>query len=121
MPKNHRDYTQWNAERFIRWAAGIGSNTEAVVRAILASRKVEEQGYKACIALLKLADRFSVLRLEEACKRALYYTTTPSFKSVHTILKTGSDKTASASELQPSDTSSDFGFTRGARYYGRND
>jgi hypothetical protein len=91
-----------------------------VVRAILASRKVEEQGYKACIALLKLADRFSVSRLEEACKRALCYTATPSFKSVQTILKTGSDKTTSASELQSTDRSSDFGFTRGAGYYGRN-
>ena len=116
MPEDHRKYTQWNAGRFLSWAQGIGENTVAVVGAILASRKIEQQGYKACMALLKLADKYSVGRLENACKRALSYTPNPSFKSIQTILATGQDK---ISEAPPaSDTSSEFGFTRGAEYYG---
>lgn len=116
MPEDHRRYTQWNAERFLSWAQGIGENTMAVVGAILASRKIEQQGYKACMALLKLADKYSVGRLENACKRALGYTPNPSFKSIQTILATGQDK---ISEEPPTpDTSSEFGFTRGAEYYG---
>jgi transposase len=71
MPEKHRQYSQWNAERFIKWAADIGPYTEQTVKAVIASRKVEEQSYKTCIALLKLSDSYSVLRLETACKKAL--------------------------------------------------
>jgi Transposase and inactivated derivatives len=119
MPVNHQQYIQWNAERFISWAQGIGESTEAVVRAILVSRKVEQQAYKACIALLKLADRYSLSRLEEACKRALFYTPSPSFKSVQSILKIGSDKTTSDKGTQDTPMPSEHGFTRGADYYRR--
>jgi transposase len=55
MPEKHRQYTQWNAERFIKWACDIGPFTEQTVKSIIASRKVEQQSYKTCIALLKLA------------------------------------------------------------------
>jgi transposase len=116
MPEKHRQYTQWNAERFIRWAADIGSNTEHTVKAIIASRKVEQQSYKTCIALLKLADTYSVARLEAACKKALSYTSCPSFRSIRTILKTGSD-TTEQKQTETGDASA-FGFTRGAAYYG---
>jgi transposase len=119
MPEHHRQYTQWNAERFIAWARGIGEKTETVMTAILASRQVEQQSYKACIGFLKLADKYSVERLESACGRALAYGASPSFKSVHTILKTGSDKLADEANSGRNTDSSEYGFTRGARYYGR--
>jgi transposase len=86
MPEDHRKYTQWNSERFLSWARGIGGNTVIVVQAILESRKIEQQGYRVCMALLKLSDKYSPSRLEAACKRALYYTTSPSFRSIQTIL-----------------------------------
>lgn len=116
MPEDHRKYTQWNAERFLSWAESIGQNTVAVVRAILSSRQVEQQSYKACMALLKLGDKHSLVRLESACKRALSYTPSPSFKSIQTILATGQDKLTD--EPPVTDSSSEFGFTRGADYYG---
>ncbi len=47
MPPEHQKYVQWNGERFTRWAARIGGCTEAAVKAILGSYKVEQQGYKA--------------------------------------------------------------------------
>lgn len=34
MPPSHQQYVQWNGERFAKWAAKIGYNTETVVRAI---------------------------------------------------------------------------------------
>jgi len=120
MPEKHRQYTQWNAERFIRWACDIGPCTEQAVRAIITSKKVEEQSYKSCIALLKLADTYSVARLEAACKKALSYTATPGFRSIRTILKTGSDKLKKeiAMITSENETSAAFAFTRGAAYYG---
>jgi hypothetical protein len=122
MPQKHRQYTQWNAERFIRWATDIGPHTQQVVETIIASKKVEEQSYKTCIALLKLADTYSIARLEAACKTALSYAATPSFRSVRTILKTGSDRLKVESKTE-TENSSDaiaqtFAFTRGAAYYG---
>ncbi len=52
MPPEHQKYIQWNGERFIQWAAKIGSNTQVAVKAILGSYKVQQQGYKACLGLL---------------------------------------------------------------------
>ena len=68
------------------------------------------------MGLLKLADKYSVARLEAACKRALSYTPNPGYKSIQSILKTGSDKLEQ--EATP-DSSSEHGFIRGAAYYGR--
>jgi hypothetical protein len=122
MPEKHRQYTQWNAERFIRWASDIGPSTHKAVKAIIASRKVEQQSYKTCIALLKLADFYSTDRLERACEKALCYHSCPSFKSIKTILKTGSDKqTKKAVDEQLKKQEIDaqqYAFTRGNAYYG---
>jgi transposase len=114
MPEDHRKYTQWNSERFLSWARSVGDNTVVVVKAILASRKIEQQGYRACMALLKLGDKYSHSRLEAACKRALSYTLSPSFKSIQTILATGQDELPVE---EPADPSTEFGFTRGPGYY----
>ena len=122
MPEKHRQYTQWNAERFIRWASDIGPSTEQAVKTIIASRKVEQQSYKSCIALLKLADTYSAARLEGACTKALSYHSSPSFKSIKTILKTGSDKRTneikSESWNNPERNTQQHAFTRGTTYYG---
>jgi hypothetical protein len=88
-----------------------------VVKGILACHKIEQQGYRSCMALLKLADKYSVTRLESACARALSYTPNPRFKSIQTILQTGHDKLETVSKPKIQEKKS-FGFTRGAAYYG---
>ena len=117
MPPDHQKYVTWNGDRFKSWATKIGENTVAVVGLFLESHKIEQQGYKACMALLKLADKYSVERLETACARALSYTERPSFKSIQAILKSGRDKIQEESPASPS--SSEYGLTRGADYYSR--
>jgi transposase len=119
MPPDHQKYVQWNGERFKNWAAKIGENTNAVVQSFLSSHKVEQQGYKACMVLLKLADKYSVERLDAACAKALSYTPRPSFKSIQAILKSGQDKIHNP-PATPSN-SSEYGFTRGADYYRRDE
>ena len=47
--------------------------------------KIEQQGYKACMGLLKLADKYTPDRLENACKRALSFTPRPSYKNIQVI------------------------------------
>lgn len=112
-------YLQWNGERFIRWAEQIGQHTAAVVRLFLSAHKVEQQGYKSCMALLKLADRYSAQRLESACRKALSYTVSPSLKSVQSILKSGQDKLLAEDAPAKPEEPKAHKFTRGAGYYKR--
>ena len=44
------------------------------------------------MGLLKLADKYTPERLENACKRALEYTPRPSLKNIQAILASGQDK-----------------------------
>ena len=90
-----------------------------MVSAILASHKIEQQGYRSCMGLLKMADRYSVTRVEAACARALTYTPNPSFKNVSAILKSGQDKLNSPAPQSPPPAPDRHGFTRGADYYKR--
>jgi transposase len=118
MPEDHQKYLQWNSERFISWAEKVGPQTTVTVKSILASHKIEQQGYRSCLALLKLADHYSVVRLEAACARALSYTPHPSYKNISTILKSGQDKLNQAELALPmKEEVNPHGFTRGADYY----
>ena len=116
MPPNHRQYMKWNSDSFREAATLIGMNTVSVVESILMSHKVEQQGYKTCMALLKLSEQYSAERLEAACAKAFFYTTRPSFKSIQTILKTGQDKPPK--EPSPPPNPDAHSFVRGSTYYG---
>lgn len=120
MPEDHQKYLKWDGNRFISWAEKIGTSTSITVKSILSSYKVEQQGYKACMGLLKLADKYSVERLEAACKKALFYTPHPRYKSVKNILATGQDKVSTNAEVPETSQAENnaYGYTRGAEYYG---
>ena len=120
MPADHQKYLEWNGDRFRKWAERIGTNTCKVVNAILASQRVEQQSYRSCMGLLKLADKYSAERLEAACRKTLSYTASPSYKSIKNILAAGQEKIEL--ELQTSDsaaTQNKHAITRGADYYRR--
>lgn len=118
MPEDHVKFLEWNGDRFRRWAAQIGENTNQVVNAILTSKRVEQQTYRSCMGLLKMADKHSKERLEAACKKALSYTASPSYKSVKNILAAWKQEPQNGPQNTKS-TNNDFGITRGAEYYGR--
>ena len=67
---------------------------------------------------MKVADRYSVERIENTCSRALAYTPSPSIKSIKTILKTGQDRVKPDKAEQRMKSSGCYGFTRGAAYFG---
>ena len=67
------------------------------------------------MGILKLADKYSAERLENACKKALTFTPRPSLKNIQAILSSGQDQLGEKAEEHTS--SSQYGFTRGAEYY----
>ena len=118
MPTSHQQYLEWNGDRFRKWAERIGTNTCKAVHAILASQRVEQQSYRSCMGLLKLADKYSAERLEAACRKALSYTASPSYKSIKNILAAGQDKMESELQaLGSASTQNKHAITRGADYY----
>ena len=119
MPKDHREYVAWNGERFLNWAGKIGEHTKTVVQLLLSRNQIEQQSYKSCIALLKLSDSYSALRLEQACKRALSFTERPSLKSIQIILKSGQDNLPQSEPVQRLKEASSHTFTRGRDYFKR--
>ena len=71
MPSSHRRYAEWSPERFRRWAAKIGPNTEGLISAVLASRPHPEQGFRTCLGILRSYRSLDVARLEAVSARAV--------------------------------------------------
>lgn len=115
MPADHQKYLEWNGNRFRNWAKQIGDNTYNVIDRLLTSSSVEQQAYRGCMGILKLAEKYSNRRLESACTRALEFTGNPSYRSIKTIISSGPDET----ESKPESTHNAAGITRGADYYRR--
>jgi transposase len=91
MPKSHQQYAQWTPERLVRWAEKTGPNTVRVVENILRTRPHPQQGFRACLGLMRLGKEYGHERLEAACIRALSANTI-TFRSIDSILKRGLDK-----------------------------
>lgn len=119
MPQDHQRYLEWNGDRFRKWAERIGINTYTVVNAILTSKPVEQQTYRSCMGLLKLAEKYSDSRLEAACKKALSFTASPSYKSISNIPAASADQTGSSENGSGNTKQKTKGITRGADYYRR--
>ena len=119
MPEKHRKYTQWDSESFISWAETIGEHAKITVKSILSSHKVEQQGYRACLGIMKLCDKHGIERLERACEKALSYTPSPSYKNIESILNSGSDKLEKPKKETKPAVDESHSFIRGAEYYGR--
>ncbi|GAU78229.1 transposase subunit [Fusibacter sp. 3D3] len=118
MPENHKQYLAYATDNFLDWASRVGISTQTVMKVLLAANKVERQSYPSCRTLMKLADKYSIERIEDACSRALAYTPTPSLKNVQMILKTGQDRVKLEQPDISKKQSGKYGFTRGASYFG---
>ena len=88
MPESHRAYAKWTPQRLIGWAAKTGPCTAVVVEHILATRKHPQQGFRSCLGILRLGDRYGQSRLEAACRRAIALGAY-AYKNIESILKNG--------------------------------
>jgi transposase len=86
MPSSHRAYAQWTPSRILEWAAKVGPNTATLAEELMRRRKHPEQGFRACLGIIRLKDTYDAQRLELACSRALRCRAI-SYKSVASILR----------------------------------
>ena len=117
MPPDHQAYLEWDSARFLRWALTIGTATHRVVDGILKSLKIQQQAFKSCMGLLRLADKYSKSRLENACLQALDISPRPSYKTVKRLIQIQAQLTTSQDETAEKEADA-HAFTRGADYYG---
>lgn len=85
MPSSHRRYAEWTPERFQKWAASIGQNTEGLIVAILASRPHPEQSFRSCLGVLRLYGELDPVKAEAVSARALQIGAF-TYKSIASIL-----------------------------------
>jgi transposase len=114
MPAHHKFHEDWTPQRIQAWAARIGPNVAIFAEVVMRDRKHCEQGYRTCLGVIRLADRFGRDRLDAACRRALEINAR-SYSSVHSILKNGLDsKTRARATEEPAINHPNI---RGANYF----
>lgn len=117
MPRAHREHAEWSPSRLIDWAAKSGPATARVVAAILHTRAHPEQGYRACLGLMRLGRQYGESPLEAACARAEHLRAC-SYRTVKNILARGLDRLPLDEEpAMPTNPMPAHENIRGATYY----
>ena len=97
----------------VRWAETIGPNTALLFERIMNDKPHPEMGYRGCLGIIRLADKYSAQRVEAAA--GALATGACRYKSVESILKNSLDQVAltspSAASTPPHDN------IRGPEYF----
>ena len=115
MPRAHRAHAEWTPSRLIGWADQTGPATGRLVAGILERRPHPEQGYRACLGLMRLGRVHGLDRLDAACRRAERLRSY-SYRTVEHILKHQQDRLP-LDEPSPARPALLHENVRGAAYY----
>jgi transposase len=91
MPRGHRDYAEWTPPRLVAWAKSVGPSTAQLVEELMGRYRHPEQGFRPCLGIMRLRDKYEDARIEAACARAVSRRAC-SYKSVVAILKNNLDR-----------------------------
>jgi len=94
-PRSHQAHLEWPPSRMVQWAGQVGPHTAQLVERMLSDKPHPEMGYRACLGIIRLAAKYSPMRMENAAERAVL-TGAVSYKSVKSILHNGLDSQSSA-------------------------
>ncbi|WNG48150.1 IS21 family transposase [Archangium minus] len=100
MPSSHRAHAQWTPSRILEWAAKVGPSTAALAEELMRRRKHPEQGFRACLGIIRLKETYGPERLERACARALRHRAC-SYGSVAAILRNKLEAVEPVAEERP--------------------
>ena len=65
-PKSHQAHLEWPPSRMVQWAEKIGPHTARLFEKILADQPHPEMGYRGCLGIIRLAEKYSHERMEAA-------------------------------------------------------
>ena len=116
MPAAHRAHAEWSPGRLMNWAASIGPATDELVKRLLMEKQHPEQGYRACLGLMRLARKVGHERMEAACTRALAIGA-HRYRSVASILEKGLDRQPVTGPAQAELPLPNHANVRGPEYY----
>ena len=115
MPSAHRRYAGWTIERIRADARLIGPATAALCEHILENRPHPEQGFRACLGIVRLAGPYGAERVEAAAERAIEIGA-KTYGSVKSILDNKLDRRP-ARKRAADGTPIQHANIRGPRYY----
>ena len=115
MASAHRAYAEWTPSRIVAWAEKVGPQTAVLVAELMRSRPHPEQGFRACLGVMRLRTRYPDARIERACARALLHRAV-SYRSVQAILRHNLDRIDDGLSSAPQPLPR-HGNIRGPRYY----
>jgi transposase len=114
-PKSHQRHLQWTPSRLVEWGKAVGPLTAELLGRILASKPHPEQGFRSCLGIIRLGDKYGKPRVEAAARRALLHKTY-SYKSVDSILKSNLDALTEP-DAEPPKPPLDHPNIRGPKYF----
>lgn len=118
-PKAHQRHLEWTPSRIVDWSAKIGPATARLVESILSSNRHPEQGYRSCLGIIRLGEKYPQARVEAAARRAVAMNVC-SYQSLKAILENhldGQDPDAAPDPQPPIDHPN----LRGPDYYDSGD
>jgi transposase len=115
MPSAHRRYADWTPARLRREATQIGPATAGLIELILETKPHPEQGFRACLGILRLVRSYGVERVEAACQRGIDIGAR-TYGSVISILRNNLDR-AYRPQPMPDLPPVQHGNIRGGGYY----
>ena len=115
MPEAHRRHSA-GVDGVLAWGASVGPMTEAMVRRLIESNPVREQGWRSARGLQRIGEKHGAERTELACERALRLGAR-SYKIVANILKLGREREPLPGEEQKDAPAIQHENLRGPDYY----
>jgi transposase len=114
MPPAHRWRSEWDPVRLVKWGRKHGEHIAKLFEVIMGEKKHPQQGFRACLGIMRYSGKVGDERLDAACRRALEIGG-HSYRCVRTILELGQES------APPPTVQESLNFThenvRGADYY----
>lgn len=116
MPEAHKLYVSHTAESSRTWATTVGPHVSALVEDML-NHNPERQALHTILSLQKLAKKYGATQLEFACGEVRQVAQVPTTRIIERVLINQKKKTPEVPANR--NVENDYGFTRGAEYFGR--
>lgn len=122
MPDNHRLYLDHNPENNKLWAELIGTSMTELISYILATN-VEKKALNILASLRNLSKKYTNKEMETAAKTLLKLSTNPTVSVLKSILERNKKCDKNKNNITDNAPINDenYGFTRGAKYFGGDD